>query len=99
MNFNLSKYASTCFLQFEIIWKVGSKPLGLLCSSKCWLCWDCLEQFEQQAKEKVLAITWVKEVNVQMTAQPAKPIIPDDVPLGLKKVSNIIAVSSCKVGG
>lgn len=45
------------------------------------------------------AITWVKEVNVKMTAQPAKPIVPDDVPLGLKKVSNIVAVSSCKVGG
>jgi hypothetical protein len=56
-----------------------------------------LEQFEQQAKEKVSAIPWVKGVDVKMTAQPAKPIIADDVPAGLKKVSNIVAVSSCKV--
>lgn len=58
---------------------------------------SCLEQFEQQAKEKVSAIPWVKGVNVKMTAQPAKPLIADDVPAGLKKVSNIVAVSSCKV--
>lgn len=34
---------------------------------------------------------------MKMTAQPAKPLIADDVPAGLKKVSNIVAVSSCKV--
>lgn len=54
-------------------------------------------QFEQQAKEKVSAIAWVKQVDVKMTAQPAKPLIADDVPAGLRKVSNIVAVSSCKV--
>ncbi|KAG0504770.1 hypothetical protein M758_N019300 [Ceratodon purpureus] len=54
--------------------------------------------FEQQAKEKVSAIPWVKGVDVKMTAQPAKPLIADDVPAGLKKVSNIVAVSSCKGG-
>lgn len=47
--------------------------------------------------EKVTAIPWVNGVTVKMTAQPAKPLIADDVPAGLKKVSNIIAVSSCKV--
>lgn len=56
------------------------------------------DMFEQQAKEKVSAISWVKGVNVKMTAQPAKPLIADDVPAGLKKVSNIVAVSSCKGG-
>jgi Mrp family chromosome partitioning ATPase len=54
--------------------------------------------FEQQAKEKVSAIAWVKQVDVKMTAQPAKPLIADDVPAGLKRVSNIVAVSSCKGG-
>ena len=34
---------------------------------------------------------------MKMTAQPAKPLVADDVPAGLKKVSNIVAVSSCKV--
>lgn len=43
------------------------------------------------------AIAWVKGVAVKMTAQPAKPLIADDVPAGLKKVSNVVAVSSCKV--
>lgn len=43
------------------------------------------------------AIAWVKGVSVKMTAQPAKPLIADDVPAGLKKVSNVVAVSSCKV--
>lgn len=56
------------------------------------------DMFEQQAKEKVSAIPWVKGVDVKMTAQPAKPIIADDVPAGLKKVSSIVAVSSCKGG-
>ncbi|KAG0504443.1 hypothetical protein KC19_3G021300 [Ceratodon purpureus] len=56
------------------------------------------DMFEQQAKEKVSAIPWVKGVDVKMTAQPAKPLIADDVPAGLKKVSNIVAVSSCKGG-
>jgi len=55
-------------------------------------------QFEQQAKEKVSAIPWVKGVSVTMSAQPAAPLVAEDVPKGLKEVSNIIAVSSCKVG-
>lgn len=32
-----------------------------------------------------------------MTAQPPKPLLPTGLPRGLSRVSNIIAVSSCKV--
>jgi metal-sulfur cluster biosynthetic enzyme len=56
------------------------------------------DMFEQQAKEKVSAIPWVKGVSVTMSAQPAAPLVAEDVPKGLKEVSNIIAVSSCKGG-
>ncbi|KAH7436873.1 hypothetical protein KP509_05G039700 [Ceratopteris richardii] len=54
--------------------------------------------FEQQARERVKALPWVEEVFVTMSAQPAKPLVADNVPKGLEKVSNIIAVSSCKGG-
>lgn len=33
-----------------------------------------------------------------MTAQPPKPLVPQELPQGLSRVSNIIAVSSCKGG-
>uniref|UniRef100_A0A0D6QUE9 Fe-S cluster assembly factor HCF101, chloroplastic n=1 Tax=Araucaria cunninghamii TaxID=56994 RepID=A0A0D6QUE9_ARACU len=56
------------------------------------------DMFEQQANEVVAALPWVKIVNVTMSAQPAKPIFMDEMPKGLKAVSNIIAVSSCKGG-
>lgn len=32
-----------------------------------------------------------------MSAQPAKPIFAGDLPAGLQRISNIVAVSSCKV--
>lgn len=47
----------------------------------------------------VAAMPWVNRVNVTMSAQPAKPIYAADLPMGLQTVSNIIAVSSCKVIG
>lgn len=56
------------------------------------------DMFEQQANEMVSAIPWVRQVDVTMSAQPAKPVFMEDMPSGLKAVSNIIAVSSCKGG-
>lgn len=54
-------------------------------------------QFEQKANEVVAVLPWVKNVNVTMSAQPARPIFPGQLPVGLQKISNIVAVSSCKV--
>lgn len=54
--------------------------------------------FEQQARERVSALAWVKDVSITMSAQPAKPLVADNVPRCLQNVSNIIAVSSCKGG-
>lgn len=54
--------------------------------------------FEQQARERVTALSWVKDVSVTMSAQPAKSLVADNVPKCLQSVSNIIAVSSCKGG-
>lgn len=45
------------------------------------------------------ALPWVNRVNVTMSAQPARPIYAADLPMGLQTVSNIVAVSSCKVIG
>lgn len=56
-------------------------------------------QFLQQSKDRVGSITWVKNVIVTLSAQAAKPLVPDSVSKGLQQVSNIIAVSSCKVHG
>lgn len=33
-----------------------------------------------------------------MSAQPARPIYAEQLPAGLQTISNIVAVSSCKVG-
>lgn len=55
-------------------------------------------QFEQQANEVVANLHWVKNVKVTMSAQPAKPVFTGQLPPGLQTISNIIAVSSCKVG-
>ncbi|GAU41529.1 hypothetical protein TSUD_140600 [Trifolium subterraneum] len=54
--------------------------------------------FEQKANEVVAAVPWVKNVNVTMSAQPAKPLYAEQLPVGLQTISNIIAVSSCKGG-
>ncbi|KAJ0576379.1 putative iron-sulfur protein NUBPL [Helianthus annuus] len=56
------------------------------------------DEFEQKANEVVAALPWVKNVNVTMSAQPAKQIFAAQLPAGLQKISNIIAVSSCKGG-
>ncbi|VAH79651.1 unnamed protein product [Triticum turgidum subsp. durum] len=56
------------------------------------------DMFEEKANEVVAALPWVKKVNVAMSAQPAQPVYAGDLPEGLKKISNIIAVSSCKGG-
>jgi hypothetical protein len=53
-------------------------------------------QFEQKANEVVAALPWVKKVDVTMSAQPAQPVYGGELPEGLQKISNIIAVSSCK---
>ena len=56
-----------------------------------------LVQFEKQANEVVAALPWVQNVKVTMSAQPAKQIYSAQLPPGLQTISNIIAVSSCKV--
>ncbi|XP_062149615.1 fe-S cluster assembly factor HCF101, chloroplastic isoform X2 [Alnus glutinosa] len=56
------------------------------------------DMFEQQANEVVAVLPWVKNVNVTMSAQPARHIFPGQLPMGLQKISNIVAVSSCKGG-
>lgn len=56
------------------------------------------DSFESQAKEFVGSLPWVTSVAVTMTAQPPRPLLADEVPRGLQKVANIIAVSSCKGG-
>jgi hypothetical protein len=56
----------------------------------------CDLKFEKQANDAVAALPWVKKVNVTMSAQPAQPTYAGQLPEGLQKISNIIAVSSCK---
>lgn len=55
------------------------------------------QQFEQRANEVVAMIPWVKNVKVTMSAQPARPVFAGQLPAGLQTISNIVAVSSCKV--
>jgi len=43
-------------------------------------------------------LTWVKEVNLTMTAQPPRALGATDMPGGLRGVKHVIAVSSCKGG-
>ena len=63
---------------------------------KCKSLLPCAVQFEQKANEVVAALPWVKKVDVTMSAQPAQPTYGGELPEGLQKISNIIAVSSCK---
>ena len=56
------------------------------------------EQFETEAKDAVMRLPWAKSVEVTMTAQPSSPGLAAGTPASLSKVSNIIAVSSCKGG-
>lgn len=54
-------------------------------------------QFEQKANEVVAMLPWVENVKVTMSAQPARPMFSEQLPAGLQTISNIVAVSSCKV--
>ncbi|KAK9268595.1 hypothetical protein L1049_000350 [Liquidambar formosana] len=56
------------------------------------------DMFEEKANEVVAMLPWVKNVNVTMSAQPARPIFAGQLPVGLQTISNIVAVSSCKGG-
>uniref|UniRef100_A0A2P2L8G2 Fe-S cluster assembly factor HCF101, chloroplastic n=2 Tax=Rhizophora mucronata TaxID=61149 RepID=A0A2P2L8G2_RHIMU len=56
------------------------------------------DMFEQKANEVVAMLPWVKNVRVTMSAQPARPVFAGHLPMGLQKISNIVAVSSCKGG-
>ncbi|BDA43886.1 Iron-sulfur cluster carrier protein [Coccomyxa sp. Obi] len=57
------------------------------------------DEFERKAHQYVSQLDWVSQVDVSMTAQPQRPLAPDDGRLGgLKEVSHVIAVSSCKGG-
>ncbi|GAQ77666.1 hcf101 high-chlorophyll-fluorescence 101 [Klebsormidium nitens] len=56
------------------------------------------DMFESQARELVSQLPWVKDLSIKMTAQAPRPMTDEDVPPGLRKVANIIAVSSCKGG-
>lgn len=55
------------------------------------------EAFQIQCRDLVEALPWVQRADVNMTAQPMRPV-SDTVPTGLSKVGSIVAVSSCKGG-
>ncbi|EPS72302.1 hypothetical protein M569_02451 [Genlisea aurea] len=56
------------------------------------------DTFERKAREMVAELPWVDNVQVTMSAQPSRPVFDGQLPAGIQKVSNIIAVSSCKGG-
>lgn len=55
------------------------------------------DRFVQQCKEALANLDWVTETNVTLTARQRKSAPVDNAP-GLKHVSRIIGVSSCKGG-
>ena len=55
------------------------------------------EQFESEARSLVGGLPWVRALSLEMTAQPPRAAVPDQ-PALLRRVANIIAVSSCKGG-
>ncbi|CAK0786755.1 hypothetical protein CVIRNUC_009969 [Coccomyxa viridis] len=57
------------------------------------------DEFERKARDYVAELHWVQQVDVTMTAQPQRPMTPDEGRSGgLKSVTHVIAVSSCKGG-
>lgn len=56
------------------------------------------DMFKQKAHEVVATITWVKNVKVTMSAKPAHTVFTGQLPEGLRTISNVVAVSSCKGG-
>ncbi|KAK6119068.1 hypothetical protein DH2020_047186 [Rehmannia glutinosa] len=44
------------------------------------------DMFEQEAHEMVTPLPWVEKVKVTMSAQPARPIFPEQFPAGLQTI-------------
>ena len=55
------------------------------------------DRFVAQCKASLAALDWVTETNVTLTAQKRKSAVADEAS-GLKNVSRVIGVSSCKGG-
>ena len=55
------------------------------------------DQFKAACEREVRKLGWVQDVEVTMTAQRGRAMAPSES-AGLKEVSNLVAVSSCKGG-